>query len=108
MEYVLTRVNRDNTDYWTHDMWLDRGRERWNANGGRIFNCPLLFVLDKTNTVRAAGQIEGVTKNLDGGNGRVSIIARPLPDNEWIGKRVDRPGSRNPVVYVRGLTEVID
>lgn len=63
-------------------------------------------MLDKDNTVRAAARVAGVEKDLDEGSGRISIIPRKIEDHELIGKMIRRPGSRNPVVYLRNI-EVI-
>ena len=74
----------------------------------RIIDCTELLVLDKEDKVRAAARIAGVEKDLDEGSGRVSIIYRKLPaTHELIGKKIRRPKSRNPVVYLRTI-EVID
>lgn len=73
----------------------------------RIIDCAELLVLDKHDTVRAAARVAGVEKDLDEGSGRVSIIYRKLPaTHELIGKKIRRPESRNPVVYLRDI-EVI-
>ena len=73
----------------------------------RIIDCTELLVLDKEDKVRAAARIAGVEKDLDEGSGRTSIIYRELPaKQELIGKKIRRPGSRNPVVYLRDI-EVI-
>lgn len=63
-------------------------------------------MLDKDNTVRAAARVAGVEEDLDEGSGRISIIARDISDHELLGKNIRRPGSRNPVVYLRDI-EVI-
>lgn len=104
MEKVLTRVN-DADPECTFDEWLDRGRQWWKARAARIIECDLLLVLDSTNVVRAVGQVKGVMKDLDSGSGRVSIEVRPLPESEWIGKKIERYSSRNPVVYVPEIRE---
>ena len=55
----------------------------------------------------AVARVAGVEKDLDEGSGRVSIIYRELPaTHELIGKKIRRPKSRNPVVYLRTI-EVI-
>ena len=54
----------------------------------------------------AAARVAGVEKDLDEGSGRISIIARDISDHELLGKKIRRPGSRNPVVYLRDI-EVI-
>lgn len=66
-------------------------------------------MLDKTDTVRAATRVAGVKKDLDEGSGLISIIPSKLPakHEELIGKKIRRPESRNPVVYLRTI-EVID
>lgn len=102
MEKVITRVNDADTK-WDFDEWLERGRQWWKASAARIIECDQLFVIDAQNIVRAVGQIEGLMKDLDSGSGRVSIQVRPIRNNEWIGKRIRRYSSRNPVVY---LTEI--
>ena len=75
----------------------------------RIIDCAELLVVDKHNTVRAAVRVAGVKKDLDEGSGRISIIPSKLPakHEELIGKKIRRPESRNPVVYLRTI-EVID
>ena len=73
----------------------------------RIINCAELLVLDKNDTVRAVARVAGVEKDLDEGSGRISIIPRKIDDHELIGKKIRRPESRNPVVYLRDI-EVID
>lgn len=75
----------------------------------RIIDCAELLVLDKDDTVRAATRVAGVKKDLDEGSGRISIIPSELPakHEELIGKKIRRPKSRNPVVYLRDI-EVID
>ena len=56
----------------------------------------------------AVARVAGVEKDLDEGSGRVSIIYRKLSaKHKLIGKKIRRPGSRNPVVYLRDI-EVID
>ncbi len=104
MEKVITRVNDENGTL-TFMEWLDRGRQWWKARAARIIDCDLLIVLNAENVVMAVGQIEGVMKDLDSGSGRVSIVVRPLPDNEWIGKKIERYASRNPVVYMAEIRE---
>lgn len=74
----------------------------------RIIDCAELLVLDKDDTVRAATRVAGVEKDLDEGSGRTSIIYREFPTkHELIEKKIWRPESRNPVVYLRDI-EVID
>lgn len=74
----------------------------------RIIDCTELLVLDKEDKVRAAARIAGVEKDLDEGSGRTSIIYREFPTkHELIEKKIRRPESRNPVVYLRDI-EVID
>ena len=63
-------------------------------------------MLDKNDTVRAVARVAGVEKDLDEGSGRISIIPRKIDDHELIGKKIRRPESRNPVVYLRDI-EVI-
>lgn len=105
MEKVITRVN-DANGALTFAEWLDRGRQWWKARAARVIDCDLLIVLNAENVVMAVGQIEGVMKDLDSGSGRVSIEVRPLPDNVWIGKTIDRYSSRNPVVYMSEIHEI--
>lgn len=104
MEKVITRVNNAD-DSWTFGQWLDRGRQWWKARAARIIECDLLLVLNAENVVMAVGQVAGVMKDLDSGSGRVSIEVRPLPKNEWIGRKVERYTSRNPVVYMSEIRE---
>lgn len=99
METVVTRVN-ENDDAMDFSDWLERGRSWWKARAGRIIECNYLLVIDANNVVRAAGRIAGVLKDLEGGSGRVSIEVLPDPENEWIGTKIWRPESRNPVVYL--------
>ena len=65
-------------------------------------------MLDKNDTVKAVTRVAGVEKDLDEGTGRISIIPSDLPakHEELIDKKIRRPGSRNPVVYLRDI-EVI-
>ena len=102
-EIVVIRVNEVD-----EDDWLERGRKWWKASAARIIDCTELLVLDKEDKVRAAARIAGVEKDLDEGRGRISIIYREFTTkHELIGKTIRRPGSRNPVVYLRDI-EVID
>ena len=103
METIITRVN--NTADKTFDEWLTEGRRYWKARPERVIRCDGLLVLDATNTVRAAGQVEGVLKDLDKGSGRVEILVRPQPKNEWLGKTIIRPDTRNPVTYLTEIQE---
>ena len=100
-ETVVIRVNEVD-----EDDWLERGRKWWTASAARIIDCAELLVLDKDDYVRAAARVAGVEKDLDEGSGRISIIARDISDHELLGKKIRRPGSRNPVVYLRDI-EVI-
>ena len=95
-EIVVIRVNEVNADDW-----LERGRKWWKASAA-------LLVLDKNDTVKAVTRVAGVEKDLDEGSGRISIIPSDLPakHEELIGKKIRRPNSRNPVVYLRDI-EVI-
>lgn len=104
MENVIARVNEVNP-VWSFEQWLDQGRQWWKARAARIIECNLLFVLNAENVVMAVGQIEGVMKDLDSGSGRVSIEVRPLEDNEWLGRKIERYTSRNPVVYMSEIQE---
>ena len=103
-EIVVIRVNEVD-----EDDWLERGRKWWKASAARIIDCTELLVLDKEDKARAAARIAGVEKDLDEGSGRISIIPSKLPakHEELIGKKIRRPESRNPVVYLRTI-EVID
>lgn len=108
-ETVVIRVNEFKPP-WDEDEqeWLERGHQCWKASAARIIDCTELFVLDKKDHVRAVARVAGIEKDLDEGSGRVSIIYRKLPaTHELIGKKIRRPGSRNPVVYLRNI-EVID
>ncbi|WP_067783037.1 hypothetical protein [Actinomyces vulturis] len=105
-EIVITRVNDAQTD-WGFDEWLERGRQWWKASAARIVDCTKLIVLDSENRVMAVARIAGVEKDLDEGSGRVSILVRPLKDDELIGKVIRRYESRNPVVYMTEI-EVLD
>lgn len=102
-EIVVIRVNEVNADDW-----LERGRKWWKASAARIIDCAELLVLDKNDTVKAVTRVAGVEKDLDEGTGRISIIPSKLPakHEELIGKKIRRPKSRNPVVYLRTI-EVI-
>lgn len=100
-ETVVIRVNEVD-----EDDWLERGRKWWKASAARIIDCAELLVLDKDDYVRAAARVAGVEKDLDEGSGRISIIARDISDHELLGKKIRRPNSRNPVVYLRDI-EVI-
>lgn len=101
-EIVVIRVNEVD-----EDDWLERGRKWWKASAARIIDCTELLVLDKHDYVRAAARIAGVEKDLDEGSGRISIIYREFTTkHELIGKKIRRPESRNPVVYLRNI-EVI-
>lgn len=105
METVVTRVNEFQREVeYSFDEWLERGRQWWKASASRVIECEYLLVIDAGNVVRAAARVEGVLRDLRGGSGRVGIMAIPDPDNEWIGQEIQRPDSRNPVVY---LTKVI-
>lgn len=103
MENIITKV--DPPDNNTFEGWLEKGRMEWKARPDRVINCNMLYVIDMINTVRAAGQVEGVRKDLDQGSGRIAILVRPQPDNEWIGKTIVRSTSRNPVTYVSEIEE---
>ena len=103
-EIVVIRVNEVD-----EDDWLERGRKWWKASAARIIDCAELLVLNKEDKVMAAARVAGVEKDLDEGSGRISIIPSKLPakHEELIGKKIRRPESRNPVVYLRDI-EVID
>ena len=102
-ETVVIRVNEVNADDW-----LERGRKWWKASAARIIDCSELLVLNKDDEVMAVTRVAGVEKDLDEGRGRISIIYREFTtEHELIGKTIRRPGSRNPVVYLRDI-EVID
>ena len=102
-EIVVIRVNEVNADDW-----LERGRKWWKASAARIIDCSELLVLNKDDEVMAVTRVAGVEKDLDEGTGRISIIPSKLPakHEERIGKKIRRPKSRNPVVYLRTI-EVI-
>lgn len=104
MEHIVTRVNERGDK--SFDEWLTEGRRYWKARPERVIRCDMLYVLDAGDTVRAAGQVEGLLKDLDYGSGRVEILVRPEPDNEWIGKTIVRPDSRNPVAYLSEIHEI--
>ena len=103
-EIVVIRVNEVD-----EDDWLERGRKWWKASAARIIDCAELLVLNKEDKVMAAARVAGVEKDLDEGSGRIAIIPSKLPakHEELIGKKIRRPESRNPVVYLRDI-EVID
>lgn len=106
-ETVVIRVNEVNDPSWKQEYWLKRGHQWWKASAARIIDCAELLVLDKDDYVRAAARIAGVEKDLDEGSGRISIIYREFTTkHELIGKKIRRPESRNPVVYLRDI-EVI-
>ena len=106
-ETVVIRVNEVNPS-WKQKDWLERGHQWWKASAARIIDCAELFVLDAKDRVMAVARVAGVEKDLDEGRGRVSIIYREFTtEHELIGKTIRRPGSRNPVVYLRDI-EVID
>lgn len=102
-EIVVIRVNEVNADDW-----LEHGRKWWKASAARIIDCSELLVLNKDDEVMAVTRVAGVEKDLDEGTGRISIIPSKLPakHEELIGKKIRRPKSRNPVVYLRTI-EVI-
>lgn len=104
-ETVVIRVNEVNPS-WKEKDWLDRGCKWWKASAARIIDCAELLVLDKTDTVRAAARVAGVEKDLDEGSGRISITPRKIEHHELLKKKIRRPNSRNPVVYLRDI-EVI-
>ena len=108
-ETVVIRVNEVNPSRKDdEEYWLERGHQWWKASAARIIDCAELLVLDKNDYVRAAARVAGVEKDLDEGRGRISIIYREFTTkHELIGKTIRRPGSRNPVVYLRDI-EVID
>ncbi|WP_336657533.1 MULTISPECIES: hypothetical protein [unclassified Leucobacter] len=103
METVVTRVN--SSEEMAFDEWLERGRQWWKASAARIIECDYLLVIDAGNIVRAAGRIRGVERDIEGGTGRTGIMVIPEPANEWLGLQIMRPGSRNPVVYIKEITE---
>lgn len=106
-ETVVIRVNEVNPS-WKQKDWLERGHQWWKASAARIIDCAELLVLDKDDYVRAAARVAGVEKDLDEGSGRISIIYSEFTSkHELIDKKIRRPGSRNPVVYLRDI-EVID
>ena len=108
-ETVVIRVNEDDPPWKENEeAWLERGRKWWKASAARIIDCAELLVLDKNDTVKAVTRVAGVEKDLDEGSGRISIIPSDLPakHEELIGKKIRRPNSRNPVVYLRDI-EVI-
>lgn len=104
MENVVARVNEINSSL-RFDDWLRRGQGWWKARAGRIIECDRLFVINADNVVMAEGQIEGVRKDLEKASGRTWIDVRPNLDSKWIGKKIQRPGSRNPVVYIADIQE---
>lgn len=103
MENIITKVEDPETT--SFEGWLDKGRKYWKARPERVIGCNMLYVVDMSNTVRAAGQVEGLLKDLDQGSGRVEILVRPQPDNEWIGRTIVRSTSRNPVTYMSEIKE---
>lgn len=106
-ETVVIRVNEVDPPWKDNEKaWLERGRKWWKASAARIIDCTELLVLDKNDTVKAAARVAGVKKDLDEGSGRISIIPDKIEGHELIGKKIRRPGSRNPVVYLRDI-EVI-
>lgn len=106
-ETVVIRVNEVNDPSWKQEYWLKRGHQWWKASAARIIDCAELLVLDKDDYVRAAARVAGVEKDLDEGSGRISIIYREFTTkHELIDKKIRRPNSRNPVVYLRDI-EVI-
>lgn len=109
-ETVVIRVNEVNPS-WKQKDWLERGHRWWKASAARIIDCAELFVLDAKDRVMAVARVAGVEKDLDEGSGRISIIYKeyeePTAKHELIRKTIRRPGSRNPVVYLRDI-EVID
>lgn len=108
-ETVVIRVNEVNSSRKDdEEYWLKRGHQWWKASAARIIDCAELLVLDKHDYVRAAARVAGVEKDLDEGSGRISISYRKFTTkHELIGKKIRRPESRNPVVYLRNI-EVID
>lgn len=102
METVVTRVN--SSEEMTFDEWLERGRQWWKASAARIIECDSLLVIDAANIVRAAGRIRGVVRDIEGGTGRTGIMVIPDLENKWLGIQIDRPGSRNPVVYIKEIS----
>lgn len=108
-ETVVIRVNEDDPPWKENEeAWLERGRKWWKASAARIIDCSELLVLNKDDEVMAVTRVAGVEKDLDEGTGRISIIPSKLPakHEELIGKKIRRPKSRNPVVYLRTI-EVI-
>ena len=108
-ETVVIRVNEDDPPWKENEeAWLERGRKWWKASAARIIDCSELLVLNKDDEVMAVTRVAGVEKDLDEGTGRISIIPSKLPakHEELTGKKIRRPKSRNPVVYLRDI-EVI-
>lgn len=106
-KYFTTRIRSVRSDL-SHDQLLEAGAAWWRAHPARVIECDRIVVLDVTDTVVASGVIEGILKNLDDLPGRIKVIAKPDPDFEYIGKKIRRSDSRNPVEYMNTLTVVAE
>ena len=88
------------------DYYLQRGRQWWRTRPDRAILANRLVVVDADNEVVAIGQIKGVEKGFGNVEGRISVTINELRDSTWLGKRVQRNKSRNPVAYEDQLIEL--
>lgn len=88
------------------DYYLQRGRQWWRTRPDRAILANRLVVVDADNEVVAIGEIKGVEKGLDDVEGRISVTVKEDRDSSWVGKRVQRNKSRNPVAYEDQLIEL--
>lgn len=106
METVIVRIDKDsNVVDQSFDEWLSDGLSRRKVKLERVFECSEALVIDKNEIVMAAAKIRGIEKDFSGGTGRVNILADPLPNSQWVGKRILRSASRNPISYVQTVIE---
>ena len=107
MVQLVIRVNEfsEKTDYGFQG-WLDRGREWWKTRPGRAIEADRLVVIDASLKVMAVGKIHGVRKDIEQGSGRISVEVIPDPENEWIGKTIERGTSRNPIAYMKNIVVI--
>lgn len=103
-ENIIIRVNEDSTKaVLSFDEWLDRGTSWWRTRASRVIECDRAVVVTFDNIVVATGRVRGVSKDLDGGSGRIAIDVVPEPQSELLGRRIAVNGSRNPISFVRQI-----
>ncbi len=108
-ESIIIRVNEDSQQSeMTFDDWLDRGTSWWRTRATRVIDCDLAVIVDAFDRVVAAGRVRGVTKDLEGGSGRIAIDVVPLPEYALLGTKIKVNSSRNPISFVKSVDSADD